>query len=110
MSLKDRIKAQAEQLAAKAQEGTAQAQAKFKDMQTKRGSDSLLRDLGVAYYAEQRQGGPHEAVAQALSALDAHAGENGPIDLSTTGPQAAPTQAAPSSGATPAGDFKLDDV
>ncbi|HZU72830.1 MAG TPA: hypothetical protein VE990_08680 [Acidimicrobiales bacterium] len=75
MGLMDKIKAQAEQVATKAHEGSAQVQAKFDAMQSKRTTDSLLRDLGAAYYAEQREGGPHDAVESALTALDTHAAE-----------------------------------
>jgi hypothetical protein len=106
----DKLKVQAEQVATRAQEGTAQVQAKFDAAQAKRSTDVLLRDLGAAYYAEQRQGGPHDSVEKALAALDTHAGQTGPVDVSTTGPQPMPTQAAPSSGSSPAGDFKLDDM
>jgi hypothetical protein len=89
MALKDRIKAQAGQLADKAHESAAQAQAKFGAMQAKRGADALLHDLGAAYYAEQRQGGTHDGVEKALAALDAHAEAHGPIDVSTSGSQEA---------------------
>lgn len=110
MGFMDKLKVQAEQMAAKAQEGSAQVQAKFDAVQVKRSADALLRDLGAAYYAEQRQGGPHDSVAKALDALDVHASQSGPVDLGTTGPQPGPTQPAPTSGAQPAGDFKLDDL
>ncbi|HVC39322.1 MAG TPA: hypothetical protein VNH20_05025 [Candidatus Dormibacteraeota bacterium] len=110
MGLMDKLKVQAEQMAVKAQQGTAQVQAKFDTVQAKRVADSLLRDLGAAYYGEQRQSGPHDAVEKALAAVDSHAAQTGPVDVSTTGPQPTPTQAAPSSGPPPAGDFKLDDL
>ncbi|HET6812227.1 MAG TPA: hypothetical protein VFH50_14595 [Acidimicrobiales bacterium] len=108
----DKIKSQAEQVAARAQEGSVKVQAKIGDMQSKRAGDALLRDLGAAYYAEARRAGPHDAVEKALAALDTHAAEQGPIDLTTTGPQPAPSQSAPdaASGAQPAGDFKLEDL
>lgn len=113
MGLMDKLKAQAEQVAAKAQEGSVQMQSKFGAMQSKRAGDALLRDLGAAYYAEQRQNGAHDVVEKALAALDAQATENGPIDLTTTGPQPAPSQPAPSDGTAgtqPAGDFTLEDL
>jgi len=108
MGLMDKLKEQATQVADKAQKGAAQAQAKFEAAQTKRGGDALLRDLGAAYYAEQRQGAGHDAVVQALAALDAHAESGGGVDVSTTGPRPTPTSQSPSSSAAPAGDFKLD--
>ena len=113
MGLMDKLKSQAEQVAARAQEGSVQMQAKFGALQSKRAGDVLLRDLGAACYAEARQGGAHDAVEKALAAVDAHVAEQGPIDLSTTGPQPAPSQSAPDggTGATPAaGDFTLEDL
>ena len=113
MGLMDKLKSQAEQVAARAQEGSVQMQAKFGAMQSKRASDVLLRDLGAACYAEKRMAGPHDAVEKALAALDAHAAEHGPIDLSTTGPQPGPSQSAPAEGTAgpqPAGDFTLEDL
>jgi hypothetical protein len=86
MGLMDKLKTQAEQVAAKAQEGSTKVQARIGDMQAKRAADTLLRDLGAACYAEMRKGGPHDAVEKALAALDAHAAEHGTIDLTTTEP------------------------
>lgn len=108
MGLMDKLKEQAGQVADKAQKGAAQAQAKYEAVQAKRGGDALLRDLGAAYYAEQRQSGPHDDVQKALAALDAHVASGAGLDVSTTGPQAMPTNPAPTSGPPPAGDFKLD--
>ncbi len=110
MGLMDKLKGQAEQAASKAQQGAAQAQARFDAMQAKRAADGLLHDLGGAYYAEQRQGGPHDAVERALAALDAHASKGGPIDVSGAGPQTAPAQPPAPGGEPAAGDFKLDDM
>lgn len=109
MGLMDKVKQQAGQVAEKAQKGAAQAQAKFETVQSKRTADTLFRDLGASYYAEQRQGGGHDAVSNALAAIDAHVSAGGSVDVSTTGPQPGPSQAAPASGAAPAGDFKLED-
>lgn len=87
MTLLDRAKAAAERAAAKAsqgmQHGMAQGQAKLDALQAKRRSDALLRELGGAYYNEQRHGGSHDAVAACLAALDAHAAEHGPVDTSS---------------------------
>lgn len=80
MGFMDKVKAQAEQVAGKAQQGLAQGQAKLNDMQVRRHADALLRDLGAAYYAEQRSSGDHAAVEQALAAVDAHVAEHGPLD------------------------------
>ena len=113
MGLMDKLKSQAEQVAARAQEGSTQVQAKLGALQSKRAGDVLLRDLGAACYAEARQGGGHDAVEKALASVDAHVAEHGPIDLSTTGPQPAPSQSAPdggTAGAQAEGDFTLEDI
>lgn len=110
MGLMDKLKVQAEQVATRAQQGTAQVQAKFDAAQAKRSSDGLMRDLGAVYYAEQRQGGPHDAVESALAALDAQVSQGGAVDVSTTGPRPMPSQSGSSASAQPAGDFKLDDL
>jgi hypothetical protein len=107
MGLMDKVKQQAEQALAKAQQGVSQGQAKLGDLQAKRRSDALLRDLGAAYYAEQRQGGPHDPVVSALAALDEHAKQNGPID---TAAQPDDVAAAPSSDEPAAASYTLDDV
>jgi hypothetical protein len=82
MGLMDKVKAQAEQAVAMAQQGVAQGQSKLEEIQAKKREDALLRDLGAAYYAQQRTGGSAEAVASALVAVDAHAEEHGSVDTS----------------------------
>ena len=53
MGLMDKVKAQATQVAQKAQEGARTGQAKLADAQSKKRADALLRDLGAAVYAER---------------------------------------------------------
>lgn len=125
MGFLDKARDAAQQAATKAQQGMAQGQAKLGEVQAKRAADGLLRDLGAAFYAEQRQGGSSEAVVSALRAIDTHVAQNGPIDtssspdgggISSTGTPPPPTSATgtpPPSPATPnapGGDFKLDDL
>ncbi|MGI8697988.1 MAG: hypothetical protein ACR2J0_02420 [Mycobacteriales bacterium] len=125
MGFLDKARDAAQQAATKAQQGMAQGQAKLGEVQAKRASDALLRDLGAAFYAEQRQGGSSEAVVSALRAIDTHVAQNGPIDTSSspdggmpsgTGTPPPPTSAAgtpppsPAAPPTPGGDFKLDDL
>jgi hypothetical protein len=125
MGFLDKARDAAQQAATKAQQGMAQGQAKLGEVQAKRASDALLRDLGAAFYAEQRQGGSSEAVVSALRAIDTHVAQNGPIDTSSspdggmpsgTGTPPPPTSAAgtpppsPATPPTPGGDFKLDDL
>lgn len=90
MGLMDKVKAQAEQAVAKAQQGVAQGVAqgkeKVEEIQAKRQADALLRNLGAVYFAQQRSGGSADAVAAALAAVDAHTAEHGPIDTTITVP------------------------
>ena len=79
MGFMDKAREAAQQATAKAQQGLAQGQAKLDEVQTARAADGLLRDLGAAFYAEQRSGGSHEAVAAALGAVDAHVAVHGPL-------------------------------
>jgi hypothetical protein len=71
MSFMDKVKAQAEQAVAKGQGAVAQGQTKIGDIQAAKAREGLLRDLGEAYYAQQRSAGSPDAVAAALAALDA---------------------------------------
>ncbi len=73
MNLMDKMKEQAAQALNKAQQGVSQGKAKIDEAQAKHHWDGLLRNLGAAVYAEQREGGSSEAVTAALSALDAQA-------------------------------------
>ena len=108
MGLLDKVKAQAEQVAAKAQQGVSQGQAKIEEMQVKKQSDALLRDLGAAYFAQQRSGGSAEAVTDALAKVDAHIAAHGAVDTAAT----TPTQSSSSPGETGASgaSYNLDDM
>lgn len=125
MGFLDKVKAQAEQAVAKAQQGVQQGmqqgQAKLDQAQARRQADALLHDLGAAYYAEQRQGGSSARVGELLAQLDAHAAQVGPVDLASarTGPvgPAGPAPTTPTAGpaspqppSAPAGNFSLDDL
>lgn len=107
MGLMDKVKQQAEQAINKAQQGVAQGQAKLDEVQAKRQADQLLRDLGAAYYAAERQGGSAEDVATALAAVDDHFATHGTPDTAAT--SSAPTSATTASDA-PGGDYKLGDL
>ena len=73
MGFMDKVKAQTEVAMAKGQQAMKEGQAKLDGMQAKKANDTLFRDLGEAYYASQRSGGPATAVEAAMAALDAHA-------------------------------------
>src|SRR5690348_15064435 len=82
-SFLDRARVAAERAKAAAQQGMQQGQARLDALAAKRRGELLLRDLGAAYYAEQRHEGSHEAVVRALAVLDSHVAEHGPVDTST---------------------------
>jgi hypothetical protein len=121
MGLLDKVKAQAEQAMVKAQQGVAQSQAKLDEMQARKQYQALLRDLGDAYYAQVRHGGPESAVADALAAVDAHVAAHGTPDLTSpdvpaqgrsdepaaTAAPAAPAAPPAQAGVQP-GDFQID--
>ncbi len=72
MSLTDSVKQQAGQAWGTVQQGLGQGQAKFNELRANQKANSLLRNLGAAYYAQQREGGPAQAVSEALAAMDRH--------------------------------------
>lgn len=79
MGLMDKVKQGAGQALNKAQQGVSQVKAKTDQVQSKHQWDGLLRNLGAAVWAEQREGGPSDAVTAALAALDEHLAANGPV-------------------------------
>lgn len=126
MSFMDKVKQQAEQAMVKAQQGVAQGQTKINDMQAGKSHDALLRELGAAYYAQQRAGGPADAVTAAVEALDANAAAaaaaatapqpGAPTFGGSSAPGAPSTPSAPGApdtggaAATGGGSFGLDDI
>lgn len=84
MSFMDKVKAQAEQAVSKGQDAVAQGQTKLNEMQAAKAHDALLRELGAAYYAQQRSGGSADAVTKALAALDAEDAPPAPPPAAST--------------------------
>lgn len=120
-SFLDKLRISAQQAVAQAQSGMAQGQARLDAFQLKRQSDGLLRDLGAAYYAQQRQGGDAADVAAALDLVDSHVAEHGPMDTAASAGPAASADSPPPPPAGPAGpagkptppagaSFSLDDL
>lgn len=101
MGFMDKVKAGASTAMVKAQQGMAQGQEKIEEMQAKRAADALLRALGAAYYAQQRTGGPSDAVASALAAVDEHVAKHGPIGEAAPPESTDPGTGAPDGGAYP---------
>lgn len=85
MGFMDKARDAAQQATAKGKQGLAQGQAKIDEVQTARAGDALMKRLGEAYYAEQRNGASHDAVVAALAAMDAHIAANGPLGQSGSG-------------------------
>ena len=84
MGLMDKVKAQATQLAEKAQEAGKAGQAKLGTLQTKKQADTLLRELGAHHFAKAKgrgDAGTDTKIAGVMAQLDAHEAEHGPIDL-----------------------------
>lgn len=84
MGLMDKVKAQATQLAEKAQEAGKAGQAKIETFQTKKQSDTMLRDLGAYTFAKERGRADAQTdskIAGVLAQLDAFEAQHGQIDL-----------------------------
>jgi hypothetical protein len=84
MGLMDKVKAQATQIAEKAQEAGKAGQAKLGTLQTEKQADALLRELGAHHFAKARGRGDAQTdtkIAGAMAQLDAHEQEHGQIDL-----------------------------
>ena len=108
MALMDKMKAQANQLAQKAQEAGKAGQAKVEDVQARRRSDALLRDLGAAVYAQHTGTGSDnradvERIVAELKTLEAQSA----TDSGSTSPGGSSTGASDTSS-TPEGGYKLD--
>ena len=75
MGFLDKVKSQAEQVA-------KQGQDKINEVQAKRASDALLRDLGAWYYASRTgrdEGRGAEQIERLVGELEAHEAEHGPL-------------------------------
>jgi hypothetical protein len=80
----DKVKAQATQLAEKAQEAGKAGQAKLGNLQTKKQADTLLRELGAHHFAKAKGRGDDQTdtkIAGVMAQLDAHEAEHGQVDL-----------------------------
>jgi hypothetical protein len=96
MGLLDKVKAQAAVATEQAKNLAEKGQAKFNEVQSLKGSDGMLRDLGAAYYATQtgRSTPTTEGdIATLVSSLKAHEAEHGALTLAPTTAAAAPTAA-----------------
>ncbi|HVB00392.1 MAG TPA: hypothetical protein VNE42_03910 [Acidimicrobiales bacterium] len=109
MPLFDKVKAQATQLAQKAQEAGKAGQSKLEDVQARRRADGLLRDLGAATYAERSgraTGDTNAEIDRLMGELSVYEADLGPLDASGTeepAEQEPPSEAEP----PPQGGFTL---
>ena len=99
MGLMDKVKAQATQLADKAQQAGQAGQAKLADMQAKRKGDALLLELGGEVYSQKvgrADAGVDTRIAGLVTQIQAYEAEHG--TLSVTAADATPDSAVPTSG------------
>jgi hypothetical protein len=104
MGLLDKVKAQATAATEMAKDAAQKGQAKLEEVQSKKGADGMLRDLGAAYYATRtgRATPTTESdIERLVAAIGVHEGEHGPVTLAAETPAAAPTAAPAGSPATP---------
>ena len=66
-----------------AEQGMNTGKQKVEEVQVGREATTLLKRLGAAYWAEQRDGGSHEEVVRALTAIDEHVAAHGDAALRT---------------------------
>ena len=94
MGLMDKVKAQATQLADKAQQAGQAGQAKLAEIQAKRKGDALLLELGGITYS-QRMGradaGADARVDRDLGLVQAFEAEHGPISVTSANAAVAET-------------------
>jgi len=103
----DKVKEGAAQASAAAKDAAQKGQAKLDVMQAKKAADAMLRDLGVAIYAEHTGRGTPATEASAerlVTALQQHEAEHGAIDIAFESPAAADPAAAAAAGVPTAAD------
>ncbi len=84
MGIMDKVKAQATQIADKAQQAGQVGQAKIAELQAKRRADALLVELGGLVYTERAGRGSPDTetrIADVVARLRAHEAEHGPITV-----------------------------
>ena len=103
MGLMDKVKAQATQLADKAQQAGQAGQAKIADIQAKRKGDALLLELGGITYS-QRMGradaGADARVTEIVGLVQAFEAEHGPIQVTSANAAVAETTGVIDPGAS----------
>ncbi len=109
MGLMDKVKAQATQLADKAQQAGQAGQAKLADLQAKRKGDALLLELGGEVYSQKvgrADGGVETRIAGLVARLQAYEAEHGALAVTSAdapADAAVPTSGVPTSGVPTSG-------
>jgi hypothetical protein len=96
MGLLDKVKATAEAATEAAKDAAAKGQAKFDEVQAKKGADTMLRDLGAALYATKTGRSTPTTdgeMERLVGALQAYEDSHGPLTLAPESAAAAPTAA-----------------
>ena len=106
MGLLDKVKAQATAATVMAKDAAQKGQAKLDEVQSKKGADSMLRDLGAAFYATKTGRATPSTDAdidRLVAALQTHESEHGALTLAPESAAAAPTAttSAPPTAAAP---------
>jgi hypothetical protein len=103
MGLMDKVKAQATQLADKAQQAGQAGQAKLADIQAKRKGDALLLELGGITYT-QRVGraaaGADARATEIIGLVQQFEAEHGPVEVTSANAAVAETTGVVDSGGT----------
>jgi hypothetical protein len=103
MGLLDKVKATAATATEAAKDAAAKGQAKLDEAQAKKAADSLLRDLGAAFYSTKtgRATPTTESdIERLVAALQEHESNHGTLTLAPESAAAAPT-AAPADSPPP---------
>jgi hypothetical protein len=107
MGLMDKVKAQATQLADKAQQAGQAGQAKLADLQAKRKGDALLLELGGEFYGQKvgrADAGADTRIAGLVAQLQAFEAEHGTLGVTSatdTGAGDVPQSSSPAPAAAP---------
>jgi hypothetical protein len=103
MGLMDKVKAQATQLADKAQQAGQAGQAKLADLQAKRKGDALLLELGGITYCQRvgrADAGADARATEIVGLVQAFEAEHGPVQVTSANAAVAETTGVVDPGAT----------
>jgi hypothetical protein len=104
MGLLDKVKAQATAATAVAKDAAQKGQAKLDEVQSKKGADGMLRDLGAAFYATKTGRATPSTdsdIDRLVTALQTHESEHGALTLAPESAAAAPTATTSTTFAPP---------